>query len=99
MKNYFKIGDTVTSPGIWGNRVQFTILRFLGNDYCPIAYVQMHGKPETIGNHCNIDIRDLVLIDAIKRPMRNVDQAVLCKMAERHVAEAEREILIRKQKC
>ena len=93
---YFKIGDVVKCPAIWGETTTFTIVSFWGNEYCPMSVAQMNGKSDSIANKCNIDLRDLVLVGAMKRPMIRLPQAQLIKLMSKHVTEAKREFLIRK---
>lgn len=95
-RRYFKVGDVVKCPYIWGEKTTFTIVSFWGNDYCPMSVAKMNGKKDSIANRCNIDLRKLVLIGALKRPMIRLTQAQLIKLMSKHVTEAKREFLIRK---
>lgn len=90
-----RIGDIVKCPDIWGNKVIFRVEGFFGNDYCKVAVCQMNGKPKTIGNRCNIEIRDIVLVGASKRPMRNISYSKLQDLCKRQISEAIRERQIR----
>ena len=90
-----KIGDIVKCPDIWGEKVLFRVKGFFGNDYCRVAVCQMKGKPETIGNRCNIVVQDIVLVDSLKRPMRNISYDKLKDLCKRQISEAIRERQIR----
>lgn len=93
---YFKVGDVVKCPSIWGEKITFTIVGFWGNEYCTMSVVRINGKSDSIANKCNIDLRELVLVGALKRPMIRLPQAQLMKLISKHVTEAKREFLIRK---
>ena len=43
---YFKVGDTVVNPAVWGNR-KFVIDKMYGNDYCPILDVHFAYENKT----------------------------------------------------
>jgi hypothetical protein len=97
----FKIGDIVKSPDIWGDNVKFRIEGFLTNKSVTGKYVvciaicQMIGKPETISNKCYIAELDLVLLNAEKRPFRNITYSQLEVLLKRRIQEAIREHNIR----
>lgn len=92
----FKLGDTVKSPEIWGDKMRFNVIGFMNGGRYRIVICQMCGKPETNSNKCNIIERDLVLVDAIKRPFRNIAYKQLEVLLKRGISEAIREIEIRK---
>ena len=96
VKKYFKEGDVVIDfPGsIWGNK-KFVVEGFYGNWYCPCASVLEFGKPDSNKYRCNFDTRSMRLVDAAKRPMKNLDKRVIAKMMKNGVVEAKREFLIR----
>lgn len=96
VKKYFKKGDIVVDfPGsIWGNK-KFVVEGFHGNWYCPCASVLEFGKPDSNKYRCNFDTRNMRLVDAAKRPMKNLDKRVIAKMMKNGVVEAKREFLIR----
>lgn len=96
VKKYFKKGDVVLDfPGsVWGNK-KFVIQSFHGNWYCPCATVLELGKPDMNKFKCNFDTRDMRLVGATKRPMKNLDKRIVAKMMKNGVVEAKREFLIR----
>lgn len=95
INQYFKVGDTVRLPDVWGKTL-FVIDSFNGNSYLPLASVHFLKKPIANGNRCNFDIRDMMLINAPKRPLKNIDKKVLAKLYVKSNIEAKREFLIRK---
>lgn len=96
VKKYFKKGDIVIDfPGsVWKNK-KFVIEGFHGNWYCPCASVLELGKPNLNKYRCIFDTRDMRLVGATKRPMKNLDKRVIVKMMKNGVVEAKREFLIR----
>lgn len=91
---YFKIGDIVQNPGIWGKKL-FQIYKFGGNSYQPEIYVHEYGKLKTIGNQCNFNVTMTKLYDAPKRPLKKIDRSVVIKLMNKGNVEAKREFLIR----
>ena len=96
VKKYFKKGDIVIDflGSVWGDQ-KFIIEEFHGNWYWPCASVLELGKPNSNRYRCNFDTRNIRLVDAIKRPMKDVDKRVLVKMMHKGIVEAKREFLIR----
>lgn len=96
VKKYFKKGDIVIDfPGsVWGDK-KFVVEGFHGNWYCPCASVLELGKPDSNKYRCNFDTRNMRLVDADKRPMKNLDKRIIAKMMKNGILEAKREFLIR----
>lgn len=94
---YFRKGDIIRNEKIWGGQL-FIIHGFGGNAYCPELYVHFYGKPKTVSNSCNFDLRMVKLIDADKRPLKKVDKKVIIKLIKRGNEEAKRELIMRSRK-
>lgn len=94
---YFKIGDIVKCEVIWGNQL-FTIHGFGGNAYLPELYVHFYGKPQTINNTCNFDLRTTKLVDSNERPLKKIDKKVIIRMIKKGNEEAKRELIMRSRK-
>lgn len=90
---YFKPGDIVRCPEIWGNKY-FKIYGFDGNWYCPILLTYECGKPKTNNNICNINVRYAKLVTSSKRPLRNLKMKSLVKLMSKSI-EAKREFIMR----
>lgn len=86
---YFKEGDIVTSFSIWGTYDKFELKRFMGNDYCPIIVAKSVDSKKEI----NVFIPFINLVDAKKRPFRNVETKKLMKLLNNE--EVKRELLMR----
>ncbi len=95
MNSYFKKGDVVKLPEVWGD-ILFEIESFHGNNYLPLATVHFLNRPACNRNRCNFDIRFTVLINSSKRPLKNLDKKLLAKLYVKGNIEAKREFLIRK---
>lgn len=95
LRSYFKVGDTVMLPDVWGNKL-FIIESFHGNTYLPLMTVHFYKKPVHNGNRCLFDIRNVVLINSNSRPLKNIDTKVLAKLYVKKNIEAVREFIIRK---
>ena len=91
---YYKIGDVVRNEGQCGERL-FVIHGFGGNEYLPEVYVYPRGQQWTPGNQYNWNVKDIRLIDALKRPLRKIPKAKLIPLMKRNVEEAQREFIIR----
>lgn len=94
---YFRIGDIVKNELIWGKQL-FVVHGFGGNAYLPELYVHFYGKPQTITNTCNFDLRDVMLIDSPKRPLKKMDKKIILKLLKNGNEEAKREFIIRSRK-
>lgn len=94
---YFKIGDIVKCEVIWGNQL-FTVHGFGGNAYFPELYVHSYGKPQTISNTCNFDLRITKLVDSNKRPLKKIDKKIIVRMIRKGNEEAKRELIMRSRK-
>lgn len=94
---YFKVGDIVCdSPdSIWENKL-FEIKKIHGNDYLPLASAYFVGKPKTNVNMVNLDLREIKLISAPKRPLKNINEKTLLNLIQKENIEAARELEIRK---
>lgn len=93
---YFKIGDIVKYPEIWGDKM-FQIYKLSGNSYLPILNVCCYNKPKTCSNLCNFDARKAKLYDSPRRPLRKLSLSNLVKIMNKGNVEAKREFLIRVQ--
>lgn len=91
---YFKIGDIVRNPEIWGKKL-FVIHGLGGNAYCPELYVHDYGCMKTPGRSCNFSVNMTKLYNAPKRPFRKLDKAMLIKVMNKGNIEAKREFFIR----
>lgn len=94
---YFKIGDIVKCEVIWGNQL-FIVHGFGGNAYLPELYVHFYGKPQTISNTCNFDLRITKLVDSNKRLLKKIDKKIIVRMIRRGNEEAKRELIMRSRK-
>lgn len=94
---YFKIGDIVKCEVIWGNQL-FIVHGFGGNTYLPELYVHFYGKPQTISNTCNFDLRITKLVDSNKRPLKKIDKKIIVRMIRKGNEEAKRELIMRSRK-
>jgi len=94
---YFKIGDIVRDfpDSIWENKL-FEIKKIHGNDYLPLASAYFVGKPKTNVNMVNLDLREVKLISAPKRPLKNINEKTLLNLIQKENIEAARELEIRK---
>nr|DAZ08269.1 MAG TPA: hypothetical protein [Caudoviricetes sp.] len=90
---YFKIGDIVTDPEVWG-RTTFVIRSFHGNDYCPLIAAEslkpIRGKRIRV----NLGVPETRLVNAPKRPLMKIADDTLRRLV-RKSTEARRELLIR----
>lgn len=93
----FKVGDIVKCEAIWGNKL-FTVHGFGGSAYLPELYVHFHGKPQTVSNTCNFDLRITKLVDSEKRPLKKIDKKIIIKMIKKGNEEAKRELIMRSRK-
>lgn len=93
---YFKNGDVVrdADDSIWEDKL-FEIAAFHGNAYCPMVSVYFYGKPKTRLNMANLDIREIKLMSAVKRPYKKLPERLLYKLIKKQNDEAKRELLIR----
>jgi hypothetical protein len=91
---YFRVDDIVANADIWGDAL-FVVHGFGGNAYLPELYVHRYGKPKTIANSCNWDVRDTELVNAPKRPFKKLKTNMLLKLIKKHNEEAKREFIIR----
>lgn len=91
---YFKVGDTVVNPAIWGNR-KFVIDKMYGNDYCPILDVHFACENKTNGNTCLLNPYTTRLVNSNKRPLSKLGKEKVIQMMKRGIEEAKREFLIR----
>lgn len=92
---YFKTGDIVKCEAIWGDQL-FIVHGFGGNAYLPELYVHFYGKPQTISNTCNFDLRMAKLVDSLKkRPFKKLDNEIILKMLKKDNKEAKRELMMR----
>lgn len=91
---YFKKGDVVCNEEIWGKH-KFVIGGFGGNAYLPEVYVYPYGQEWRVGNQCNWNVKDMKLMDAPKRPLRNVSKIKLIRLMSKKIEEARREFMIR----
>lgn len=96
-KKYFKVGDIVINPLIWGKRL-FQIYKFTGNSYLSEACVHEYGKSKINSNECNFNISEIKLYDNNKRPLKKLKKDVLVKLIKKGNMEAKREFLIRLNK-
>ena len=94
---YFKIGDIVKYPEIWGDDKIFQVYKLSGNSYSPILNVYFYNKPKTTSNLCNFDARKAKLYDSPRRPFRKLSLSNLVKIMNKGNVEAKREFLIRVQ--
>lgn len=95
---YFRLDDIVINEDIWGKQL-FVIHGFGGNWYLPELYVHRYGKPRTIGNSCNWDVRLTTLINSSHRPFKKLKKPQLLKLlksgSDRVKEDIKREMLIR----
>lgn len=93
---YFKYGDVVrdSENSVWGNKL-FVVYFFHGNDYCPLVSAYFQGKEKNNSNVCNLDVREIKLISAPKRPFKNINKKSLLKLMKKGNMEAKREFMIR----
>lgn len=93
---YFKEGDVITDEagGIWEGKF-FEIKSFHGNKYQPLVLAHFLGKPKTNTNACNFNVRNIKLINARERKLRNIPQTTLLKLMQKGNEEAKREFIIR----
>ena len=95
---YFRLEDVVINDDIWGKQL-FVIRGFGGNWYLPELYVYRYGKPKTIGNFCNWDVRLTKLINSPNRPFKKLKKSQLIKLmktgSEKVKEEIKREMIIR----
>lgn len=94
----YKIGDIVSCPSIWGDKSTFVIENFWGNDYCRMAYAQRRHQPPLARYKCNLNVSDILLLDAPRRPLRKLTDRQLEMLDGRGNIEAKRELLIRNNK-
>lgn len=98
---YFRKGDVVINEDIWDKQL-FIIHGFGGNWYLPMLYVHPYGKPRTIGNSCNWDVRCTTLIDSHNRPLKKLKKTQLIRLLKTGSArvkeEIKREMIIRTNK-
>jgi len=94
---YFKIGDIVKYPEVWGDNKLFQVYKLSGNSYLPILNVCCLNKPKTCSNLCNFDARKVKLYDSPHRPFRKLSLPNLIKIMNKGNVEAKREFLIRVQ--
>lgn len=93
---YFKVGDVVLdcSNSCW-KKTKFSIRGFFGNAYSPSVLTHQIGKPESNRYACNLNVNEIRLVGAMKRPLMKVNKGVLVTMMNRGVVEAKREFMIR----
>ena len=96
-RNYFQIGDIVTCENVWGQK-RFEIDRFFGNSYCQMVSAYRNGKLKINKNKLNLVLEWIKLVDAKKRPLKNVKQDLLLKLLKNGNKEAKRELIIRTAK-
>lgn len=93
---YFKVGDIIMDAdySVWGDKL-FEISCFHGNEYSPLALVYFVGKPKTNANICNLRLREVKLISALKRPFEKINKKILINLMKKGNIEAKREFKIR----
>lgn len=91
---YFKHGDIVKNKYTWKNKL-FVVHNFRGNKYCPLMSVYEYGKPKSIRNMCNFDVRETKLITASHRPFQKIPKKALVKLMSKGHVEAKREFIMR----
>lgn|SRR5574344_1447631 len=93
---YFKIGDVVLDyPDSCWRKTKFSIRSFYGNTYLPLVWAHQIGQPESNRYMCNLDVRCIRLVGAMKRPLMKVEKKALITMMNKGVVEAKREFMIR----
>lgn len=90
---YFKIGDVVADPEVWGS-MTFIVRSLHGNDYCPLLAAESVKLIRGRRIRVNLSIDEARLVNAAKRPLKNLPDATLFRLAEK-TSEARRELLIR----
>ncbi len=93
---YYKTGDIIrdSEDSVWGKKL-FEIDSFHGNAYLPLVTAYMVGKPKTISNMCNFDLRRIKLITCDKRPLRKLQRDAILKIMKKGNVEAKREFMMR----
>lgn len=92
---YFKVGDIVKNPSIWGDKMLFVVYSLAGTSYNPELYVHFFGKPKTPKWKCNFSVSDTMLINSVERPFRKVKKEMLLRLVKKGHFEATREFIIR----
>lgn len=95
---YLRLGDIVKDfKGSIFFNTTFEIIFFHGNCYCPMISTNICDKYYRNGNpkKCNLDARNVRLVDAPKRPFRKLNKVTLCKLVAKGNIEAKREFKIR----
>lgn len=90
---YFRIGDVVSDPEVWG-RMTFVIRAFHGNDYCPLITGESLKPIRGRRIRVNLGVGEVRLVNAPKRPLMKVPDGTLVRLTGKSV-EARRELLIR----
>lgn len=95
----FRVGDIVkdSKDSVWGN-TKFEITYLHGNWYCPLLSADIIGKFHKNSNtpqRCNLDAREVRLVNSVKRPFRKIDKISLVKLMKKGNIEAKREFNIR----
>lgn len=85
---YFKSGDTVLFPDVWGRKKRFLIQCFLG------LKNEMAHATDADGREYNLVADKMLLVDAVKRPFGNIPLKKLLRLVKLN-AEAKRELKIR----
>ena len=92
---YFKEGDIVKNPDIWGDKQLFVVDKLSGNEYYPELGVHFFGRPPTPKWRCNFGVNDVILANSLNRPFKKVKKAMLLKLVRKKHFEAMREFIIR----
>lgn len=89
----FKPGDIVVSREYFGNK-KFRIVKLFGNAYCPIMFCRSVKKDEIY----NLFPGSCSLINAEKRPLKNIKMEIIVKLLRKGNLEAKREFIMRNLK-
>lgn len=91
-----KQGDTVkdSRDSLWGETLfKVELVRQFGN--LSLALCHIADAPVTNGNKCNFLTQRLRLVNAEKRPLRNLNTQTVIKLMSKGNKEAKREFVIR----
>lgn len=90
---YFKLGDLVADPEVWGNLI-FRVTKFHGNNYCPLMSAESVRLYKGRILKVNLGVEEARLVNAPKRPFQKLKDKTVLKLSAVN-KEALRELLIR----